>query len=444
MMTSANVMLWGTKIGSVVFDDRRHVGVFEYDPVFRTSGIEVSPLVMPLSDRVYEFPELRSESFHGLPGLLSDSLPDKFGNAVINEWLHSQGRSPESFNPVERLCYTGTRGMGALEYIPAIGPDPKESESIEVSRLVELASKVLQMRKGLKATLGTDSLEEIIKVGSSAGGARAKAVIAWNETTGDIRSGQMPAGKGYGYWLMKFDGISGNGDKEGEDDSQYTRIEYAYHLMAEKSGIDMSECRLLKENGRAHFMTRRFDRDVQTGDKIHMQTLGALAHFDFNSSGEYGYEDAARVMRRLGLPYKDTERFFRRMVFNVLAWNHDDHVKNISFLMNRNGKWSLSPGYDITYAYNPEGMWTSSHQMTINGKQRGIGLKDLITVGARMGIKEHRGRSIVAEVGAGISGWDEYARSADLSEKTAGAIGAKLSESGKQFSQELNSIVKDY
>lgn len=442
-MTSAYVVLWGTIIGSVVFDDRRNIGIFEYDPVFRTSGIEVSPLVMPLSARRYEFPQLRTESFHGLPGLLSDSLPDKFGNAVIHAWLENQGRSPESFNPVERLCYTGTRGMGALEYVPARGPDPRESQSIEIDRLVGLATKVLQARKGMHVVLGTDSLEEIIKVGSSAGGARAKAVIAWNEATGDIRSGQLPAASGYGNWLMKFDGVDGNGDKDGDDGPQYTRIEYAYYLMALESGIDMSECRLLADGGRRHFMTRRFDRDVRTGAKIHMQTLGALAHFDFNASGAYSYEDAARVMRRLGLPYTDMERLFRRMVFNVLAWNHDDHVKNLSFLMDRNGRWSLAPAYDVTYSYKPDSMWVGSHQMTVNGKQGDIGLHDLAAAGASMGIRENRARSIVIEVLGGIAGWDGFAKRAGLSEKPAAAIGMRLSESQKRFFRELRASTKE-
>ena len=432
-MTNANVMLWGTKIGAVTFDETRNLGLFEYDHSFINSGIEVSPVVMPLSRRTYGFPELRKESFHGLPGLLADSLPDKFGNAVINEWLLSQGITPQSFNPVERLCYTGTRGMGALEYVPATGPDADISESIQVSRLVELAAKVLQFRKGLKVNLGTDSLEEIIKVGTSAGGARAKAIIAWNEKTGDIRSGQIAADKGYGYWLMKFGGISGNGDKEGDDSLQYPRIEFAYYLMALRAGIDMSECRLLEENGRAHFMTRRFDRDINTGDKIHMLTLGALAHFDYNVSGEYGYENAAAVMRRLELPYSDIEKLFRRMVFNVLAWNHDDHVKNISFLMNKRGRWSLSPAYDMTYSFNPDGMWTSSHQMTVNGKQRDINLKDLLLSAGDMGIRENRAKTIVSEVITAVKGWEEYARSAGLSEMIFEGIGASLRKSQLQF-----------
>lgn len=434
-MTNAIVMLWGTRIGSVIFDENRSIGLFEYSPSFINSGIEVSPIVMPLSERTYEFPELNKESFHGLPGLLADSLPDKFGNAVINEWLSTQGRTPQSFNPVERLCYTGTRGMGALEFFPATGPDSKESESIQVSRLVELAEKVLKFRKGLNINVRTDSLEEIIKVGTSAGGARAKAVIAWNEKTGDIRSGQIPVNKGYGYWLMKFGGISGNGDKEEDDNLQYPRIEYAYYLMATKAGIDMSECRLLEENGRAHFMTRRFDRDVKSGDKIHMLTLGSLAHFDFNLSGQYGYEDAAVVMRKLGLSYQDYERLFRRMVFNVVAWNHDDHVKNISFLMNKKGEWSLSPAYDVTYSYNPNGLWTSSHQMTINGKQQDITLNDLVVSGQMMGIRKKRALFIISEIVTSIGNWEDYAQKAGLPEWIFENIGASLKKSQLQFGQ---------
>ena len=236
-MTAAQVFLWGTKIGTVVFDSETGLGSFEYDPVFATSGIEVAPIAMPLSRRVYTFPELARRSFHGLPGLLADSLPDKFGNAVIDAWLRSQGRSPSSFDPVERLCYTGNRGMGALEYVPARGPEAAETDSIQIDRLVKLASDILRSREDMHFVIGENAMQEIIRVGTSAGGARAKAVIAWNEKTGDIRSGQIDAGKGYEYWLIKFDGVSGNGDKEGEDAPQYTRIEYAYYLMAQDAGL---------------------------------------------------------------------------------------------------------------------------------------------------------------------------------------------------------------
>ena len=421
-MIGAQVYLWGTRIGFVAFDDTTGLGSFEYDTAFLASGIEVSPIMMPLSGRVFVFPELPRKSFHGLPGLLSDSLPDKFGNAVIDAWLRRQGRSPESFNPVERLCYTGSRGMGALEYVPALGPNPKESESIEIDGLVKLASDILQDRESMHIQYTENAMAEIIKVGTSAGGARAKAVIAWNKETGDIRSGQIQAGDGYEYWLIKFDDVKGNGDKEGDDGSQYTKIEYAYYLMAKDAGIQMSECQLFHENGRSHFMTRRFDRDLITGAKYHMQTLGGIAHFDFNQPSAYSYEQAVEVMRRLRLSNKEISQFFRRMVFNVFARNQDDHVKNISFLMDRTGKWSLSPAYDMTYAYNPGGTWTGAHQMTINGKQSAIEMQDLLTSGHIMGLRKAEIDSIIADVRTSLSKWDQFAESAGLPEQITGKI----------------------
>ena len=416
-MIGAQVYLWGTRIGFVAFDDTTGLGSFEYDTAFLASGIEVSPIMMPLSGRVFVFPELPRKSFHGLPGLLSDSLPDKFGNAVIDAWLRRQGRSPESFNPVERLCYTGSRGMGALEYVPALGPNPKESESIEIDGLVKLASDILQDRESMHIQYTENAMAEIIKVGTSAGGARAKAVIAWNKETGDIRSGQIQAGDGYEYWLIKFDDVKGNGDKEGDDGPQYTKIEYAYYLMAKDAGIQMSECQLFHENGRSHFMTRRFDRDLITGAKYHMQTLGGIAHFDFNQPSAYSYEQAVEVMRRLRLSNKEISQFFRRMVFNVFARNQDDHVKNISFLMDRTGKWSLSPAYDMTYAYNPGGTWTGAHQMTINGKQSAIEMQDLLTSGHIMGLRKAEIDNIITDVRTSLSKWDQFAESAGLPEQ---------------------------
>lgn len=421
-MIGAQVYLWGTRIGFVAFDDTTGLGSFEYDTAFLASGIEVSPIMMPLSGRVFVFPELPRKSFHGLPGLLSDSLPDKFGNAVIDAWLRRQGRSPESFNPVERLCYTGSRGMGALEYVPALGPNPKESESIEIDGLVKLASDILQDRESMHIQYTENAMAEIIKVGTSAGGARAKAVIAWNKETGDIRSGQIQAGDGYEYWLIKFDDVKGNGDKEGNDGPQYTKIEYAYYLMAKDAGIQMSECQLFHENGRSHFMTRRFDRDLITGAKYHMQTLGGIAHFDFNQPSAYSYEQAVEVMRRLRLSNKEISQFFRRMVFNVFARNQDDHVKNISFLMDRTGKWSLSPAYDMTYAYNPGGTWTGAHQMTINGKQSAIEMQDLLTSGHIMGLRKAEIDSIITDVRTSLSKWDQFAESAGLPEQITGKI----------------------
>lgn len=421
-MTAAEVYLWGTKIGAVVFDSETGLGSFEYDPAFLTSGIEVAPIVMPLSRRVYMFPELARQSFHGLPGLLADSLPDKFGNAVIDAWLRSQGRSPSSFDPVERLCYTGSRGMGALEYVPARGPSSAESDSIQIDSLVHLASDILRSREDMHVVIGENAMQEIIRVGTSAGGARAKAVIAWNPKTGDIRSGQIDAGKGYEYWLIKFDGVSKNGDKEGEDSPQYTRIEYAYYLMAKEAGILMNECRLYEESGRYHFMTRRFDRDPVTGAKFHMQSLGGMAHFDFNLPGAYSYEQAAQVMRQLRLSNTEICQFFRRMVFNVLARNQDDHVKNVSFLMDRQGQWYLSPAYDMTYAYNPDGMWTGTHQMTVNGKRSDITRQDLLASAGSMGIKKAEAEQIISEVQACLEKWMNYAETAVIREATAEKI----------------------
>ena len=421
-MTAAEVFLWGTKIGTVIFDRDTGLGSFEYDPVFLTSGIEVAPIAMPLSRRVYTFPELVRHSFHGLPGLLADSLPDKFGNAVIDAWLRSQGRSPSSFDPVERLCYTGSRGMGALEYVPALGPGAAEADSIQIDRLVELASEILRSREDMHASISDHAMQEIIRVGTSAGGARAKAVIAWNEKTGDIRSGQIDAGKGYEYWLIKFDGVDRNGDKEGEDVPQYTRIEYAYYLMAKNAGILMNECRLFEESGRYHFMTRRFDRDPVTGAKYHMQSLGGMAHFDFNLPGAYSYEQAAEVMRRLRLSNTEISQFFRRMVFNVLMRNQDDHVKNISFLMDRRGQWRLAPAYDMTYAYNPDGMWTGTHQMSVNGKRDDISIQDLLLSARSMGIKKAEAERIITEIQYSRGNWMKFAEDAAIQENAADQI----------------------
>ncbi len=415
-MTIAEVMLWGTRIGVVAFDNDTGLGSFEYDARFLSSSIEVAPITMPLSSRVYVFPELARQSFHGLPGLLSDSLPDKFGNAIIDAWLQSQGRSPESFNPVERLCYTGSRGMGALEFVPALGPNTSKSESVEIEKLVQLASDILRAREDMHVVVGEDAMQEIMKVGTSAGGARAKAVIAWNEETGDIRSGQIEAGQGYGYWLIKFDGVDKNGDKEGEDDPQYTKIEYAYYLMAKQAGILMNECRLHEENGRFHFMTRRFDRDPISGDKYHMLSLGGIAHFDFNHPGAYSYEQAVRVMRQIRLSNTEISQFYRRMVFNILARNQDDHVKNVSFLMDRSGHWRLAPAYDITYAYNPDGMWTGTHQMTINGKRDRFTHKDLIDSARNMGLKKAEAERIIEEVQTSVGMWREIAESVGIRE----------------------------
>jgi serine/threonine-protein kinase HipA len=416
-MTVAEVRLWGRTIGAVSLAEGGRPAAFQYDPAFAQSGIEVAPLTMPLSGRVYVFPELPARTFHGLPGLLADSLPDRFGNTLIDAWLATQGRTPESFNAVERLCYIGTRGMGALEFAPAIGPRPRLANKIEIDALVKLASDVLSHRKNLKATFASgrrkNALRDILRVGTSAGGARAKAVIAWNRLTNEVRSGQVEAGPGFDYWLLKFDGVTGNQDKELEDPKGYGAIEYAYYLMAGAAGITMTECRLLEENGRRHFMTRRFDR-LADGEKLHQQSLCALAHFDFNHAGAYSYEQALLTLRQLKLPMADIEEQFRRMTFNIIARNQDDHVKNIAFLMDRAGRWSLAPAFDVTYSYNPRGDWTATHQMTMNGRREGFTLADFQACAKTAMMKRGRAATIVEEVRTAVAKWTDYAEQAQV------------------------------
>ena len=421
----ARVNLWGRSIGAVVLDDPRGVASFQYDPAFARSGIEIAPLTMPLGDRVYEFPALPRGTFHGLPGLLADSLPDRFGNALVDAWLATQGRTPESFGAVERLCYTGTRGMGALEFAPGLGPRPDRSARVEMEELVRLASEILSHRENVRghfhAADQARALREILRVGTSAGGARAKAVIAWNRRTNEVRSGQVNAGEGFEHWLLKFDGVSGNKDKEQEDPKGFGVIEYAYHLMAREAGITMSECRLLEENGRRHFMTRRFDRP-DDGGKLHMQSLCALAHFDFNQAGAHSYEQALLTMRRLRLPPAELEQQVRRMIFNILARNQDDHVKNIAFLMNQRGRWTLAPVFDVTYSFNPTGSWTSAHQMTVNGKRDDFTLGDVRACARVAGLKQGRVERVLGEVQAAVARWREFSEEAGLGKAWRDAI----------------------
>ena len=432
MSTLAEVRLWGRTIGAVSLQEGEDAASFEYDPAFAQSGIEVAPMAMPLSRRVYRFPALSRTTFHGLPGLLADSLPDKFGNALVDAWLASQGRQADSFNAVERLCYTGERGMGALEFAPATGPAAKQATHIEVSQLVELASEILTHRNNLQASFAgkesADALTDILRVGTSAGGARAKAVIAWNPKTNEVRSGQVKAGQGFEYWLLKFDGVSGNKDKELEDPRGYGLIEYAYYLMALDCGIEISECRLFRENGRSHFMTRRFDR-LAGGGKLHMQSLCAMAHYDFNMAGAYSYEQALQAMRKLQLPMQAIEQQFRRMAFNIVARNQDDHVKNIAFLMDKSGEWSLSPAFDMTYSFNPSGAWTASHQMTMNGKRDHFTLEDFNACAKAASMKRGRAAKIVAEVQATVLKWKAYAEQAGVPdgvrEKIQGTLNLK-------------------
>ena len=425
MSTTARVLLWGRDIGAVTWLYERELAIFQYTPEFAGSGIQVAPLTMPLQEAPYEFPALSRETFHGLPGLLADSLPDKFGSKLIDAWLAAQGRSPGSLNPVERLCYTGSRGMGALEFKPTVNGAPSKTHKIEIAALVDLANRVLDERISLAGKFaGQDdqrTIEDILRVGTSAGGARAKAVLAWNRRTGEFRSGQAPAEKGFSHWLMKFDGVHGNRDKELADPQGFGRIEYAYSLMARDAGIVMEECRLHEEGKRAHFMTKRFDR-TETGEKLHMQSLGAIRHYDFNQAGAYAYEQAIQTIQMLSLPMEDIEQQVRRTFFNVIARNHDDHVKNIAFLMDKQGQWRLSPAFDLAYSYNPSGAWTSRHQMSLNGKRDDFQVEDLIAFAEPAGLKKAKAVALLREVARSVDNWRGYAAAAGVAARDMNRI----------------------
>ena len=382
---------------------------------------------MPLGGVIYEFPYLAGEPFFGMPGLVADSLPDSFGNAVIEKWLASIGKSLSDFTAIDRLCYTGKRGMGALEYVPASSDIRDIDETINVREMVKFASDILERRESVSLNADVNlTYSQLVQVGSSAGGARAKALIAWNETTNEVRSGQAQLGPGYDYWLMKFDNVSKNGDHGLEDKPEYTLIEYAYYLMAKKAGITMSDCRIYRSEGDNHFMTKRFDR--VNGEKLHMQSLGALTHISYKEPGICGYELAATYMKELGVTYKEIEQFYRRMVFNCLAVNQDDHVKNISFIMDRTGTWRLSPAYDITFSYNPTNKWLRAHQMTINGKTTEITNADLLTAGSQMGLKPRRRKDIISEVLSAVESFSIFAEQAGISEKTYAYINSIISK----------------
>jgi serine/threonine-protein kinase HipA len=419
----AEVKIWGNRVGAVAWNESRKLATFEYDPDFLQNGLDLSPIKMSLSDarngnRIYSFPELDSKTFMGLPGLLSDSLPDRFGTALLDRWLSEQGRTIDTVNPVERLCYTGTRGMGALEYHPPKREIKDKKKVIDIERLVKLASDVLMERSDLHADisrLDREDILEIIRVGTSAGGARAKAVVAYNKRTGNLRSGQIDNLDEYEYWIIKLDGVT---NQQLGDPSGYGKIEYAYYLMAKDCGIYMSDCELKHEGDRAHFMTKRFDRD--TNGKIHMQSLCGLSHMDYNKPRVYSYEQAFQAIRTLGLNYPASEELFRRMCFNVIARNHDDHTKNISFLMDKNGEWSLSPAYDVTYAYNPMAEWTKSHQMTINGKADQIVRSDLTDVASKMNI--NKPDAIIDGIDDVVADWPRFAGRAGVDQGKIDAI----------------------
>ncbi len=427
MITTAFVNIWNERVGAVYWDNEAGSASFEYDPLFLKSGLDVSPVKMPLDTakgRIFTFKELRNSStFKALPGLLADILPDKYGNALINAWLTRHGRPTDSLNPVEMLCFIGTRGMGAIEIEPAYPKSDKRSSAIEISSLVDAAEKILSGRREF-ITKVTDNNEkaliDILKIGSSAGGARAKAVIAFNQKTGEVRSGQTNAPRGFSHWLLKFDGVT---DKQFGVSGGYGRVEMAYHYMAKDCGIDMTECRLLEENGRAHFMTKRFDR-LENNEKLHVQTFCGMQHYDYNETTMFSYEQLFETMRILGLSYPQAEQLYRRMVFNVMSRNCDDHTKNFAFIMDRSGKWELSPAYDLCHAYRPGSEWVSQHSLSVNGKRKDITKKDLVEVASQMNVK--KAENIISQISSVIENWNEYAERTKVEKSLKGSIGKTL------------------
>lgn len=406
MVDVAKIKLYDNDLGTFRWDSNRRIALFEYSPGFVGKGIEPSPIMMPvIPGQVYSFSDLDRGTFKGLPGMIADSLPDSYGRALFKRWLSMTGHHSE--NPIESLCFLGKRCMGALEFEPAMDMPYDSGINIEIDSLVDVACEALSEKEKFETNLNADkkaAIAEIVRLGTSAGGQRAKAIISYNETTGEVRSGQIKAPQGFDYYLIKLDGVTAQaGFRETQN---FGRLEYSFSKLVKACGIDMTECKLIEENGRAHFMTKRFDR--ANGEKIHMQTLCGIAHFDYRMLRAYSYEQAFDVMRMLGLPYSQAQEMFRRIVFNVVVRNQDDHTKNISFLMDKNGTWSLSPAYDMGYAYNPDGEWTATHQMSINGKFNNITRKDLLSIADRNNIRN--ANSIISDIVETVHSWPELAR----------------------------------
>lgn len=422
MVGNAYIHLWDQRVGAISWNEDTGMAAFEFDDAFIRTGLDIAPITMPISrgNRIYEFPETRNTAtFRGLPGLLADVLPDRYGNALINAWLTRQGRPTDSLNPVELLCFIGKRGMGALEFEPVQPVQRDTASPVELNELIAVAEQILSGRQDFSSHLTEEnekSLIDILRVGTSAGGARAKAVISWNAKTGEVRSGQASAPKGFSQWLIKFDGVT---DTQFGASSGYGRVEMAYHHMAIAAGIHMTECRLLEENGRAHFMTRRFDRP-DNGEKLHVQTLCAMRHFDFNEVNQYSYEQLFETMRMLALPYPDAQELYRRMCFNVMARNCDDHTKNFAFTMDQTGEWKLSPAYDVCHAYRPDSGWVSQHALSINGKRKEFTREDLLTIGHSMNIRN--AKEIIADVVEACSKWMDFAEEMKVEGKLRDAI----------------------
>ncbi len=423
-INTAEVTLWGKPVGAVAWNESSAYANFEYDSSFKAAEVELSPLLMPFAEkRIYSFPGNNNNTFKGLPGLLADALPDKYGNRLINEWLARSGRDPDSLNPVERLCFIGSRGMGALEFEPIIGNNSNRTESLKISSLVEAAQDIMNERSSLNTNISADkikALKEIINVGTSAGGARPKAIIAFNQKSGEVRSGQTNAPAGFEHWLIKLDC---SGDLQLNESKDWGRIEMAYYNMAIDSGIDMMESRLLEENGRAHFMTKRFDRE---GSRIkhHIQTFCAMKHYDYNETNSFSYEQLFQTMRELHLPYPDAEQMFRRMVFNVMARNHDDHTKNFAFRLRQGYNWELAPAYDMCFASDSQNKWINQHTLSINGKRKNIQKEDILQLARSMNIK--KSGQIIEEVNKVVALWNDYADAVNISPAKRDAINNKL------------------
>lgn len=418
MVDIAKVKLYGYDLGTFRWDYQYNIAQFEYADSFVKQGIEPAPLMMPVREgRVYSFADIGKETFKGLPGMLADSLPDTYGRALFDQWLSLTGR--QSGNSIENLCFLGKRCMGALEFEPAMDIPYNSNTRIEIDSLVNVASEALAEKKDFGTNISNDkkaAIAEIVRLGTSAGGQRAKAIIAYNKKTGEVLSGQVDAPVGFDYYLIKLDGVTAEaGFRETKN---FGRLEYSFYKLVKECGIEMSECSLIEENGRAHFLTKRFDR--VEGEKIHMQTLCAVAHYDYRLLRAFSYEQAFNVMRTLRLPYSQAQEMFRRIVFNVVVRNQDDHTKNISFLMGKDGKWSLSPAYDMGFAYNPTGGWTSQHQMSVNGKFDNITRNDLLELAKRNNIKE--AKEIIDKVSTIASGWRYIARECDVPENMIDAI----------------------
>jgi len=402
-----NVKLWNKDVGSLIWESKNDVAIFEYDDKFLKSGLEIAPIIMPSKNakgNTFRFFENKNSCFKGLPGIFADALPDKFGTQIITEWYAMKGLSYD-ISPLDNLCYVGKRGMGALEFEPSdtFGRDDVSS-LVNIGELSELSRKVLNDRNEFRASLenAQGSILDILKIGTSAGGAKPKAIIAFNPQTKEVRSGQIKAPEGFGYYLLKFDGVE---DVHVSDNPiGVGNIEYAYYKMAKDCKINMMHSELLIEGEHSHFMTQRFDRTLD-GEKIHIQTLAAIGHLnrDITCSYEQGFE----VIRKLNLPYPEAEEFYKRMVFNVMSRNHDDHTKNHSFMMNKEGKWSLAPAYDLCYSYSSTGQWTAQHQMSLNGKRSNFEYSDLVAVAKKMEIKDYD--KIIGNIAEVISKWKGYA-----------------------------------